>query len=495
MYYFRYYINLLLRNTTFSILLFLSFAAEAQINTIYSPAEKFILELLARDTSSSNSIYLPHEIKLGIPWTGHTYVIIAKEKKTTLFMLAGTQRVYKLNPDDPLLPLVRLDSSDFYGDNFNCMGFIHRDTLYQYGGYGFWKNRDFFTRFIPASSDWEFIQGGDGLENLLTLTYLDRPNNTFYSFGHYTQNTFKNFNPEFSDSIYQYNLISKKWEKLGRINPAHPKTIGSLNNGAFFETPWGICVRYQPQNFLIIDFKHNLVIPFKKTALENIEGVRRMNQRKIPGTVPFDNFISLKDSLYFINGNDLSVSVARVRLDSGMLDFKAAIPLYEPISLVNVNLFNLSFSSKKLISGAVIVLIISAIIAMLLKFYRKKEIRIEQVPLHDQEPFDQGKAIIAFWGSIPEVEKEFLKELVQNSLQGKKMPASNVNKLLGVSHRESEIQKARRSQTITHINENFTRNVKIPGSLISRERDNSDKRAFVYFIPEELVIIISPYLT
>jgi hypothetical protein len=460
----------------------------------YSPAEKFILELLARDTASSNSIYLPHQIKMGIPMVNRTYVIIAKEKKTTLFMLAGTHRVYKINPADPLLPLVRIDSSDFYGDNFNCMGFMHRDTLYQYGGYGFWKNRDFFTRFIPVSSDWEFIQGGDGLENLLTLTYLDRPNNTFYSFGHYVQNTFKSFNPEFIDSIFQYNLISKKWKNLGRINPAIQKTLGSLINGEFFETPWGLCVRYQPQNFLIIDFKHNLVIPFKKTALENIEGVRRMNQRKIPGTVPFDNFISLNDSLYFINDNDLSVSVARVILDSGMLDFKVAIPLYEPISSVNVNSFNLYFTPKKLLSGSVIVLIISAVIAMLLKFHRKKEIRISPVPLNDQETFDQGKAIMAFWGSIPEVEKEFLKDLIQFSLQGKKMPASNVNKLLGVAHRESEIQKARRSQTITHINENFTRNVKIPGSLISRERDKSDKRAFVYFIPEELVKIISAFI-
>jgi len=460
----------------------------------YSPAEKFILELLTRDTTSSNSIYLPNQVKMGIPWDGHTYVIIAKEKKNTFFMLAGTHRVYKINPADPFLPLVRIDSSDFYGDNFNCMGFMHRDTLYQYGGYGFWENRDFFTRFIPVSSDWEFIQGGDGLENLLTLTYLDRPNNTFYSFGHYVQNTFKNFNPEFRDSIYQYNLLSKKWKNLGRINPAHPKTIGNLINGGFFETPWGICVRYQPQNFLIVDFIHNRVIPFKKTALESLEGARRINQRKVPDNTPFDNFIYLNDSLFFINNKDQSLSVIGIKMDSAMLDFAAATHLYEPIGSISSSFLNLSSSPKKYLTVSAIAIVLTGLIFFINKNYRRKKILIDQHPLHSPEPIDPEEALMAFWVSIPEVEKEFLKELVQYSIQGMKMPASAVNKLLGVSHKESEIQKARRSQAISHINEHFSVNVKIPGLLISRERDSSDKRAFVYFIPDELVKIISAFI-
>jgi hypothetical protein len=154
----------------------------------------------------------------------------------------------------------------------------------------------------------------------------------------------------------------------------------------------------------------------------------------------------------------------------------------------------MSVSTKKLLTGLAYLLFITVVIFLILKYQKRKKTSIIAAKLEKENIINSADAITNFVETLPEVEKELLKELIQYSLKEKKMPASVVNKILGVTHKDSDIQKARRSQAITHINEYFTSNLKVPGLLISRERDFSDKRAFVYYIPEDLVKIISAFI-
>ncbi|MCU0380881.1 MAG: hypothetical protein MUE58_06790, partial [Chitinophagaceae bacterium] len=91
-----------------------------------------------------------------------------------------------------------------------------------------------------------------------------------------------------------------------------------------------------------------------------------------------------------------------------------------------------------------------------------------------------------FLQHLTAVERELLKELVRNSMQDRKLDTDAMNKILGVSNKDAEIQKARRSNSITRINNTFTQVTRIKGLLIQRERDSFDKRAYLYFVPEGL---------
>ncbi len=74
--------------------------------------------------------------------------------------------------------------------------------------------------------------------------------------------------------------------------------------------------------------------------------------------------------------------------------------------------------------------------------------------------------------------------MATHSLQNRHMDTDAINKILGVSHKDPEVQKARRSMSITHINNTFSQTMKINGLLIQRVRDDEDKRAYLYFIPD-----------
>jgi hypothetical protein len=71
------------------------------------------------------------------------------------------------------------------------------------------------------------------------------------------------------------------------------------------------------------------------------------------------------------------------------------------------------------------------------------------------------------------------------------MDSNTINKILGVSSKDPIVQKARRSMSITRINNTFTQTMKLNGKLIERERDSFDKRVFRYFISKEYLNIIS----
>lgn len=65
------------------------------------------------------------------------------------------------------------------------MPFIRNDTLMQYGRYGFWQTRDFFTFFMPTSGggSWHKAQGGWQLSTNLTFS-IAKVTNFIFLIGH-----------------------------------------------------------------------------------------------------------------------------------------------------------------------------------------------------------------------------------------------------------------------------------------------------------------------
>ena len=114
---------------------------------------------------------------------------------------------------------IRIDKSYTHRLTFGSSKFQYNNILYQYGGYGYFSNRDFFTYFDPVTREWEVLSpifGEDAPKGTSSSSCI-RFNEKLFLFNGFTVNKFdkKKFDP--FNELWSFDLLSKKWEKLGEI--------------------------------------------------------------------------------------------------------------------------------------------------------------------------------------------------------------------------------------------------------------------------------------
>jgi hypothetical protein len=82
-------------------------------------------------------------------------------------------RLYQIIEDKKRYRTIRIDSTIHSGVNFFSKTFFARDTLYQFGGLGFWSIRGIMTFFSKQTDQWELIQTNRAVptffDNFLTI--------------------------------------------------------------------------------------------------------------------------------------------------------------------------------------------------------------------------------------------------------------------------------------------------------------------------------------
>ena len=123
--------------------------------------------------------------------------------------------VWKLHNDS----LQRIDRSFEHRMQINSTQFVHNDQIYRYGGYGFWSNRNFFTKYDPLIREWEVIPP----INTVDIPEGTKDNHIVYNgkkvivFGGNKldqKDLATNIN---TNEVWQYDLDKMKWENLGEI--------------------------------------------------------------------------------------------------------------------------------------------------------------------------------------------------------------------------------------------------------------------------------------
>ncbi|MDD2793660.1 MAG: hypothetical protein PHD73_10820, partial [Sediminibacterium sp.] len=91
------------------------------------------------------------------PFLTHPQTLIYHQKK--LYALVdGTGIVYESAPfsqEDDSLYFKRLDSTKLIGYNIDCFSFFYNDSLYNLGGYGFWRWNGQLRKFNPVVREWD----------------------------------------------------------------------------------------------------------------------------------------------------------------------------------------------------------------------------------------------------------------------------------------------------------------------------------------------------
>ncbi len=113
---------------------------------------------------------------------------------------------------------IRLDKSFQHRKQFQSNDFVYRDTLFRFGGYGFWRANNFFTYFDHSTKEWEYYpiksftmpdEAYDGKAFLL--------DDKFYVLGGQKVSKTNGLASEKSKQIWIFNFKSREWTNGGKM--------------------------------------------------------------------------------------------------------------------------------------------------------------------------------------------------------------------------------------------------------------------------------------
>ncbi len=366
-------------------------------------------------------------------------------KGAFLISIDGSGQLYKLNLKEH--SFTRIDNTYYSGYNFNAIKFIRRDTLFSFGGSGFWHHNNIETFFSTKTKEWELLNapGEDNPKQILGLLGGYDKNRDIISVIESLPQFYKPKN-EFSLKYYEKNIKSNEWKFLGYLNSKLLFKLGAKSlksifiNGVYF---------FQDGDFLIIgDPKENKILILKKNLLLNFLGEISENRGLLYSYEKVSNNIDSKikvDSISFQKLKSLGVVEGE---------------------------FYIKNNNNQMILFAILVFTIALFSIIFFPVYNKKHIQKNQIEKskNNKEEFPLGV-------------HEFLSNCFDYPI-GAEFNSQKINELIGIGTYSYESQRQLRSRFINSLNNYFKFYHNMEGVLL-RKNSNEDKRMSIYYISEE----------
>ena len=311
------------------------------------------------------------------------FKIFTKEFDNIKIVSVGGGQVYKVVNDT----LKREDFSFNHKMSFDSAVFVKNDTIYKFGGYGFWSSRNFFTYFDNSSKEWEFHASNSMLlpPPIHNFNYklLDEE---FIITNGYSPNVNTGTKNQKVSDIWKYNFTDRKWDNLGVSNLPKYDNIIEIDNDVFYAR------KLKTMDFIFVDYLNNIFYDVE-TANTSIP-VNGLNS------------IIKRDTLYaYKEGNFLKKPYRELIYTSKGITEKR-------IYLRSIELINgLGLSSFTLVA-----LLISCI--LFLKYRQNQKPRITQLGLRfkgtSYDMLESEKNIIKAIISKEEVMSQEIYDLVEN---------------------------------------------------------------------------------
>lgn len=421
-----------------------------------------VLEILSGGYGHAGNVYIPD---LPYPVTTEPLVKFVKNSHGVFMSLDATGRIYQVQENEQDLNLIREDSTLFFGHNFGSSFFTYHDTLFSYGGYGYWHANGQLRYFKYDKAEWELMP--------LSKEIAARKGDADFSYNFWLDQTKGNFyvlkSTSHPDSVYVLNMLKKKWRTLGR-------RIHSLDLKYFISTPWGLmCSSGDNENssqYMLLDFYHNSISVLSRSKTIELTALLYPN---------FKAFI--KDSTVCIVKRFDPNGLDKINLSKS--DFnKTNKEIYEPLpepsvknSVINFVKLNWHFIAT---FGAIFTL------GLLLGKRIQKYIISKSTVI----------PIIARNTKVFELKEIDLVKLILSKSQLKQTTSiDEINRVLGLSEKSPDMQKKHRSDIITSINNKYRLISGSTENLLCSKRSIADKRSFEYLINIEKVTEISTLFT
>ena len=457
-----------------------AFSQNQKTKSTINETESALLDIISKDTVNPLNIKLNGDVfKFGItPFTNST-ISLLKNKKEIYIQPLGTGKLYQVKKEkEGKYHIERIDSTYFNGANFNAINFFMNDTLFQYGGDGYWHIRGYLTYFSYKTHEWELYNA-----NRLVIAFEDGNNNLVYNIDRkkrnlYLSNSFlqvdfpASLNVESIDSVYQYNTQSRIWTTLGKTNPQLKEIIET--KGA---------LHYQLNEYSIIqnkleliwaDFENNTFGKFKERA--NSEFKENWLSIYLNNTKYNSLQFFLGNTFYLIKidaENKLTYNSFQITNDA--LDLSNQQPIYIPtnkfVQLLSHHIIDITLY------------VILGLITIVIAIYWLKRRNTKNVLNKEVSNILNNH----FFESLTVIEKELIEILYEHHLKGGFISTKLINKIIGVQNKDVMTQNKNRSDYFLKINQKFKFATHKELPLIIKTRDGLDKRQFNYGLQEAYI--------
>jgi len=461
-------------------------AQQKKENNAFQKQDIALLDIFFKDSTHSLQLQLSSSIyDFGLDKKQFRNMVIVKQRKQFWLQPLGSGKLFSIVKTGKGYALQRIDSTVHSGVNSNSFTFILHDTLFQYGGSGFWHLRGIITYFSTETHEWELypshqlLNGYDGFENYV-LYHLDTSQQKIYSTGYVQlKNAPYDLDINVVDSSFEFNFKTKTWKNLGATNPELLKLFdkstyytyhleGILFIKKFFDLYW-------------VDFKNNKFgkVNEDKNTEARLKWLNLYNTKE-----PYQDLqFNLGNTCYLIKLDpDLNTSYTTFKLSKEYIDFSSSNYIYK------TNNFLFSFYLHTVLPfftpNVLFLILIAFFIFFVLYRQRKKRVPREVNALLNHN----------FVNSLSVVEKELLQALYNQHLKGEEISPKLINKIIGVQQKDTLTQNKSRSDHFLKINQKYKLATQQSLPLIVKSRDSIDKRVYNYGIEARYVLALAKYL-
>ena len=419
----------------------------------------------------NNLIELP-DLPKNFKYSGQELV---KNNKGLFLNPLGSGRLYQLTEKEGEYNWSRIDSTVYFGYNFNSLFFSMDSTFYSFGGEGFFNLNGTLRIFNTQSKEWDAAN----LSRTMLWVSISRLFHAFDTSGknlyveslprHQDLQLKENFIADLENQLWRLDIQTGIWHELGKIT--------EKESVPFAQTPFGMLVNFNR----IIDVKNNKVYQLSKPLQSKI--ITALGTSSKPNELAFSFCI---DSTLYLGGTDNyidSVTISKADLIEQKKPFyianEAEIPLGErEIMIGSIILLSLAcvflFVKNKKKGTSQPVAIVGGM---------QDNISLENDKRETQVTFRSGKLMEL----LNEREKLLLEFIYKHSLDERLTTIEEINKVIGASQRSAEVQKRLRSDLIGSINDKLEIVSDSKFNVIEKQRSEFDKRSFEYFIHPELM--------
>jgi len=461
----------------FSLSIVTHFNTNAQAEILMKPLSKPEIALL--DFITADSIYDLHldlfkeNLRFGVPNKLANGISLLKKRDKVYLQLMGSGRLYQIQKKEAhQYQLKRIDSTFHSGVNFGSINLFYKDTLFQFGGIGFWKIKDYFTFFSDKTHEWELFTANKGVPVYQApdkgiFYYVDQKNGKFYLSNTIHQQDFPNtLATTTSDTCQIFDFKTRTWTNLGQLNP-NLKEIAQKS--VDLKTNFGPnLVFHSDLSIYWLNFSTNQF----GNLVEDKQAEFREKWLKIYKGRPEHMYQFVLDSNFYLLRieKDGKLTYEKIELnDKDFLDPNAQ-PIYT--NNIFVSIFKAIEPGRPIIGNAFIVLIALLLYAFINKRFKKKKIPLEV----------QSILYKNFFSSLTIVEKELIQMIYQLQIKNEQISIKSINKIIGVQQKDTITQNKSRSDYFLRINQKFKLATRASESLIVKQREETDKRQYNYNI-------------
>jgi hypothetical protein len=439
-----------------------------------SLVERALLDFILKDSVNDLNLNLLNEnLSFGVPTKLTNGTSLLKKKDTIYLQLMGSGRLYQIQKQgNSIYDLIRLDSTFYAGSNFGCINLFYKDTLFQFGGTGFWNIKNHFTFFSKKTHEWEFFTTKQSLPVYQSfekgiIYYTDQEKGKLYLSNSINRLEFPaSLNTSLTDTCSVFDFKEKTWKHLGKINPRLKEIVEKSTDLKTIFGPY--VVFHSDLEMYWLNFSTN---QFGKLVKDK-QAEFREKWLKIYKDRP-------KYMFQFVMGNHFYL----IRIeDNGVLNYEAidlsmndfidlnAQPIYS--NSLFVSLLKKIEPGRPFIGNVFIVLLV----LLIFSFYNKK-IKKKKMPVEVQSILYKN-----FYSALTAIEKELILSIYQLQTNNEQISIKAINKIIGVQQKDTITQNKSRSDYFLRINQKFKLATRASELLVVKQREETDKRIYNYNI-------------